>query len=1066
MPPRRRPSPEQAGATAPPSGPGVVPRATYRLQLREGFGFAAATDLVPTLDRLGVSHLYLSPVLKARPGSAHGYDVVDPRALNPELGTLEAFDALVRALRERGMGLLLDIVPNHMGVFGADNPWWMDVLAHGRASSHARYFDIDWQGGETGGLVADAGPAQACRVPPSRRLLLPLLDDHRGVVLERGGLRLSLEAGAGAFVVWAGVHRLPLDPASIAPILASVARRLPTRAGDAAGAGVPPGTADASPVTRADTAAEAAMGAPDEGAVSSCASGVPGDMRGLRPRLIHLAEGFARLPPWHTEDAAAAAARLREAAVHQATLADMLRTRPDLTQALQARVDELNGRPGDPASFDALEALLAVQPWRAAHWLAAADEINYRRFFDINDLAALRAQDDAVFEATHGLIRTLVDAGAVDGLRVDHVDGLIDPAAYLARLASWTLPGTQPDARPYLVVEKVLAPQEALPAHWPVDGTTGYDFARLATGLCVDHAGRDRLGRCWRAFVDEEPARSFDETASQARLEAMVGRLAGAWAGLAASLRRMAAADRRRCDLTRGSLQRALGAFVAHLPVVRTYLGGQATQAFDPSGALAGPVFDGTDADRRAVEVALAAARPRCAATDLAALDFLRHVLLGTDDRAGAEASLGADGAARRAFVARLQPFTAAVMAKGVEDTAFYRHLRLLALNEVGGDPQGFGIRIAAFHRSCVERARCWPHTMLATSTHDTKRSEDVRARLAVLSEVPAAWRLAVRRWRRMNAPWRQRLPSGWAPSRHDEYLLYQTLAGTLPTECLVAPAGPPEDGVWSAWRARVAAYTRKAAREARLRTDWAAPDEAYETALQGFVDAALAWPRGRAFIDDLRATLGGFARCGAWNALAVTAWKFTVPGVPDLYQGQEGWDFSLVDPDNRRPIEPQALAAALQALAGPGVTPAGWGLEPLAGDAKRWLTWRLLGLRRRVPELFAHGGYRPLSIRGPRTTHALAYVRAWRGSVVLVATGRLFATLTGLGRRGEAGAGGRPLRPEDWRGTVLRTDGLPAGLRLHDALGGAAPRVVDGGPWPLAELFEDGPVAVWHGQA
>ncbi|MDH5265571.1 MAG: malto-oligosyltrehalose synthase, partial [Betaproteobacteria bacterium] len=747
---------------------------TYRLQLHAGFGFDDAARLVPYLARLGVSHAYCSPLLRARRGSTHGYDVVDHGAINPELGGREGFDRFVAALRAHGMGLLFDVVPNHMGVFGDDNAWWMDVLENGPASAYAGYFDIEWQ---------PADPDVAGKV------LAPVLGDHYGVILERGELRLVFEDAAGAFAVRYHDHRFPVDPRDYAALLA--------------GAG------------------EAAAG---------------------------LARDFRRLP---ARDAGVRARSGRERRVPalKRRLADCVRQDAAARAAIDASVAAVNADPGG-----ALHALLERQAYRLAFWRAAADEINYRRFFDVNELAALRMEEEAVFEATHRLTLDLAAEGAIDGLRIDHPDGLHDPAQYLRRLQAGYAKraglALSPDAdgrpaRPlYIVVEKITAHHEDLPEDWAVAGTTGYRFANVLNGLFVDSSALARLDRIWRAFGGEPG--DFAEQAYRGRRAIQRSALASELAMLATELLRIARADRHSRDFTLNMLREALREVAACMPVYRTYITGAPSER-----------------DGRYVEWAVAGAMRRSRDADVSILAFVRGILLGQAPAGAPEVH-----AARvRRFAMRFQQFTSPVAAKGVEDTAFYNYHRLVSLNEVGGDPGIFGMSVRAFHGASAHRAARWPTTMLATSTHDNKRSEDVRSRINVLSEMPAAWRLALRRWRSLARPGVAMVDGEAAPSPADEYLLYQTLMGTYP------PRGLDGEAL-EAYRLRIEAYMLKAAREAKRHTSWISPNAPYEQALAGFVRALLGRASPNRFLDDLRLQASIVAWYGAINGIALTAIK------------------------------------------------------------------------------------------------------------------------------------------------------------------------------------------------
>lgn len=955
-------SPVRPGRAA---GGAVIPRVTYRLQLHREFTFAQAAALVPYLAELGVSHVYCSPFLRARPGSRHGYDIVDHSALSPEIGTREDFEALVAALRSHGMGMLIDVVPNHMGVLGGDNAWWLDVLESGAASPFSDFFDIDWQSADR----ALTG-----------KVLLPILGDQYGMVLERGEITLEFDAHTGGFALRYFEHRLPLDPRTY-PMLLEPARRLLTART------LPPEAIEAL-----------------EGIIAAFAhlpnrdSAVPGDRAERRRDKQALKERLARLVDRHGS--------LRDA-----------------IDQVMGRVGSRPERPGgriDRRALAELDALIEAQAFRLAFWRVAADEINYRRFFDINELAALRVEDPEVFNATHRLVLDLLSTGKADGLRIDHPDGLADPAGYFARLqerfaqltgrpgAGLAADGSR--ARPlYVVAEKIVAAHEHLPTDWAVHGTTGYRFANLLNGVFVDVEAKARTDRVWRGFVRDE-AVGWEDQAYRCRRLVMGSALAGELTVLANRLLRVARADPRTRDFTLNSLRQALAEVVANFPVYRTYI------VERPSAQ-----------DRRFIDWAVGRARRRGRATDPSVFDFIRSVLLGRTPP-GAVAGLAAD---YRAFVVRLQQFTAPVAAKGIEDTAFYRHHRLVSLNEVGGDPETFGVTVAAFHGASHDRAQHWSHTMLATSTHDTKRSEDARARINVISEQPAAWRLAVRRWSRINRSKKRTVDGAAAPSRLDEYLLYQTLIGTFPAGEM-KPAGLVE------FRERIEQFMLKAARESKLHTSWINRNQSYEAALSGFVNALLGRLEGNLFLDDLRAAIPTFAWYGALSGISMAALKYASPGVPDIYQGCEGLVLAMVDPDNRRNVDfngqREALRELREASASEGL-PARlreWLLAAADGRAKRWTIWRALQLRRQREELFRHGDYQALRATGPRARHVIAFARRHRDDIVIVAAGRLFASM-GL----EAG---QPPIGDAWADTGLVLDEIP-GIpeTLIDALSGKA---------------------------
>ena len=961
----------------------IVPHATYRVQLHNGFRFADAMALVPYLADLGISHLYISPPLRARAGSQHGYDVVDHGMLNPELGTRADFDQLVASLHARRMGLLVDIVPNHMGVLGGDNAWWLDVLENGPASAYADHFDIAWR---------NADPEL------SDKVLLPVLGDQYGAELERGDIRLAFDAAGGCFTLAYHEHRLPIDPSGYGALLRLAQRAL-----------------------------------------------LPGAMSGVRVnRLSSLATLFDRLPARNETDASARERRQLDTTRLKAALAQHVREFPALVSAIDQTVTVMNGRPGDRSSFDALDALIDAQAYRLAHWRIAADEINYRRFFDINELAALRMERPEVFEATHRLLLELATCGAIDGLRVDHPDGMADPAGYFERLqrryaqmAGLPAPtGRHGDGAPdmplYVVIEKIVAPHEAVPNDWAVHGTTGYRFANVINGLMIDGAAKTRLDRVWRSFVGEE-AVDFDTLAWHCRHVVMDGTLAGELTVLSASLLRLAREDRRTRDFTLNSLRLALAEVVASFPVYRTYM-------------LDRP----SPQDRKFIDWAIGRARRRSLVAPPGVFDFLRRVLIGRP-LSGAPVGLGVR---YRAFARRLQQYTAPVAAKGIEDTALYRHHRLVSVNDVGGDPDAFGMSVDAFHAASLDRSIRWPDTMLATSTHDAKRSEDVRLRIDVISEMPAAWRLTVRRWSRLNRSHKRTVDGERAPTRNDEFLLYQLLLGSLPD-------GELDDAGLADYAGRIEQVMLKSARESKAVTSWMNPNVAYEGALSSFVHAVLGHRERNLFLEDLQSNAAVVGWHGALNGLTMAVVKTLSPGVPDFYQGHEAIQLSLVDPDNRRPVDfarrREMLAEARAIAALPDRSAALSELLAHAGDgrAKFWVTWQALQLRQAHADLLRHADYLPLEVRGERSANVIAFARR-RGRSWVVVVGTRLSAAFGL-PVGTAPVG------EHWGDTaIVWPDGGmpdPADLWLTDAVSGRRHGPL-GATLPLAEVLREFPVA------
>jgi (1->4)-alpha-D-glucan 1-alpha-D-glucosylmutase len=839
-----------------------IPRATYRLQLHAGFGFGHAAAIAPYLARLGVSHVYLSPVFKARSGSLHGYDITDHNQLNPELGTEADFAAMIEAFRREGLGRILDIVPNHMGVWGADNPLWLDVLEWGPHSQYAGWFDIDWS--------AQQG-----------KLLAPVLGAQYGEELRGGKLRLKFESD-GSFAVWAyDAHKLPICPLTYPRILGHA-----------------------------------------------------------NPMLDRMADLFLDLPQWRPQ----VAERARALKSELVALADKGR---ETRAAIESRVEGFN------KDWRELDRLIGEQLWRVAFHRVAEDEINYRRFFNINDLAGLRMEVGPVFAQAHARVFRMLESGEIDGLRIDHIDGLFDPKAYLEALRDGA-------RRPfYLVVEKILAPHESLRPDWPVEGTTGYDYANLSLGALVDPEAEQAFTQIYRAFAGAD--QDFATVARDCKLRIMENEMASELNALGRRAARLASQSPMTADLTRALLQRAIKQIVASFPVYRAYV--------DFAGSPA-------EADRR--DIAWATARARRFDPDVhpSAFDFLQNVLMAETEKPPTQ-ELSRTAALRLAMT--FQQYSGPVMAKGVEDTAFYRYNRFVALNEVGGAPERFGLAPSVFHKANAAHAQHWPHAMLATATHDTKRGEDNRARLAVLCEMPEEWRGRVEAWSRLLRARRGDVEGVAAPDRDDEYVLYQLLVGSWPMDMLEDPGAEQ----LKAYGARIHATLEKSLREAKRRSSWAAPNAEYEEAMQAFAREAL---RSDGFLSSFLPFVQGVARLGVQNSLAQTAAKLTAPGVPDIYQGCELWDLSLVDPDNRRPVDfarrkaqMADLACRLESMEQRSAL-----IETLMRD---WRDGRvklatialMLALRRTERELFSAGDYQPIVIEGDRSDWAFGYIRAHR---------------------------------------------------------------------------------------
>lgn len=1015
---------------------------TYRLQCNAAFKFQDGERIVPYLRSLGITHVYASPYLKALPGSMHGYDVCDPHQLNPDLGTAEEHARFIARLKDHGLGHVLDVVPNHMAASSL-NAWWMDVLENGPSSQYAEYFDVDWLPvkGELAG-----------------RVLLPILGEQYGAVLESG--QLKLDHAEGAFFLRYFDNVLPIGPKTTLPILSHRIDEL-----------------------------KQALGESSEPFL---------EYQSIITALEHLPSDISTAPEARVK-------RQREKEVVKRRLKRLQSEHPEVEEHLRRNIEEFNGKPGEPSSFDRLDQLVSAQSYRLSHWKAAADEVNYRRFFDVNGLAAVCMENAQVFEDTHRLVLELVARGDVDGLRIDHIDGLFDPTRYLwrlqwaflselgrhlyeekaAALRSWLeehpqteaapasaqalatdresriaaeaggesrlsggssaavaeLPAsTEPappqipewrDVRPamlrmlcerlqlpppdneflglsegptdheaavyqmrphaghelplYVVVEKILGPDEPIPDNWATAGTTGYEYLHLLNGLFIDPQGLQQIFQSYSRFTGEKI--NFAEAVYRCKMLILRFSMASELQMLAHRLNRISEQHRRSRDFTLNTLRHALREILACFPVYRTY---------------AGPAIV-SDRDRRFVNQAIAHAKRRNPAIDAAVFDFIREILLlehpeGLNERARLD---------REVFTGRFQQVTSPVMAKGLEDTAFYTYCPLLSANEVGGRPDAAVTSPENFHQDNMERQSQRPLSMICTSTHDTKRSEDVRARINVLTEMPHRWRKASNQWARLNRRYHRDVDGEPAPSRNDEYMFYQTLVGVWP---LVRPT-PAEHAELIH---RLQAYMEKATREAKIRTSWVNPNTAYDEAVREFVAGVLQPRQGNRFLAEFQAFHEEVLDYGLYTALSQTVLKLLSPGVPDIYQGQEVWDFSLVDPDNRRPVDyalRQRWLGELQAATAAGSTSQldlarNLARTPRDPRIKQLVTWKLLEQRRECAAMFAKGNYVPLQAKGAFANHVCAL--AWRvdapsnGCRTIVAVvPRLIAQLAAAAERG-----------------------------------------------------------------
>jgi (1->4)-alpha-D-glucan 1-alpha-D-glucosylmutase len=1046
----------------------VQPVATYRLQLHAGFTLRDAAAIVPYLARLGISHVYCSPYLRAKAGSTHGYDLCDHSQINPELGGAAAYREFVAALRQHGMSHILDMVPNHMAA-STQNPWWYDVLENGPNSPYAQFFDIDWH---------------PVKPELADRILLPILGKQYGEALEEG--QLQVEYRDGAFFLRYFDHDLPLGPKSAVPILSLRLTDL-----------------------RSELGPEAAEFLELESIITS---------------LDHL-------PPQTARDLASVRERQREKEVVKRRLRELTAASEPVRRHIERSVQIYNGTPNEPRSVDDLDQLLNQQAYRLSQWRAAFDEINYRRFFDINELAAISMEAPDVFWRSHILVRSLLTEGSLSGLRIDHIDGLFDPEQYLLRLqwayladlgqlafqrlvaearpaeppgagdeqagapaaeaaafnaqAEWMrlapevlrlccgqvslppppaeefralfgpetvveFPTGEPaaplppanfaGARPlFVLTEKILGPDEPLPESWPVAGTTGYDFLAVMNGLFVSPAGWDEIVKNYRRFTAHNA--TYEEVVQANKRLILRVAMSSELLMLAHGFNRVSEQHRRSRDLTLNMLRLAAREVLVSFPVYRVY-----------------PSRKGvSERDRRFVDFAVAMAKRQNPAFDPAVFDFVRNVLL-LQHPDGLSANAIAD---REILAGKFQQVTSPVMAKGVEDTSFYVWFPLASVNEVGGDPRRPTTTVRQFHEQNQHRAVRYRQAMLATTTHDTKRSEDVRARLNVLSEIPGEWRNTVQRLTRINKRWRREVDGEAAPSLADEYLFYQSVLGVWPHQ-------PPSADERKLLIERLQGYMEKAIHEAKQRTSWLNPSRAYDEAVREFVAKALREGHQNRFAAEIQALLGRIAAASQYNALSQVVLKLLSPGVPDIYQGQETWNYSLVDPDNRRPVDFAQLQATLADVTGeqPRETRAP---EIHALDDPRLkllVTHRLLGVRRRLAHLWMQGEYLPLEVTGALADHLLAF--AWRAGqsqqIELVAAVPRFMQrfVAPQSMKGQSSLAEPPkcecVSPELWQGTAIT---LPAAAGVATSIFTGRIITLTEASLSARELFADFPVAI-----
>jgi (1->4)-alpha-D-glucan 1-alpha-D-glucosylmutase len=887
-----------------------IPTATYRIQFHQDYNFAAARSIVAYLSDLGISDLYASPIFQARTGSPHGYDVVDPTQINPELGTADEFAALVSAMQQQGLGWLQDIVPNHMA-YDSHNQWLMDILENGPDADSFHFFDIDWH--QTAESI-------------SGRVLAPLLGNLYAECLEQGEIKLAYDE-TGLSVNY-GNLKLPVRLESYSRLITHNLGQL-TRS-----------------IGRQQPDFIKLLG------LLYLIKNIPNETKG-RERYDQMS--FVKSLLWE------------------------LYSQNDIVkQFLVANLESFNGEVGKPESFNLLDGLLAEQFYRLSFWKVGAEEINYRRFFTVNELISVKVEELKVFNKVHSLIAQLVENGTFTGLRIDHIDGLYNPTQYLERLQAQV-------SNVYITVEKILAQSEDLPASWTIQGTSGYDFLNYVNGVFCHTQHELAFTQFYLTFTGLYT--EYDQLAADKKRLIIEKNLAGDVSNLADRLKRISGQTRLGGDFTAYGLKRALAEVLAWFPVYRTYVDSAVVSA----------------SDRAVIQTAIAQAKPHVPQL-IKELDYIEKLLL----RQGEDYLSETQKVDRLEFVMRLQQLTGPLMAKGIEDTLLYCYNRLLSLNEVGGNPSQFGISLAQFHQFNQHHAQHWPHTMNATATHDTKRGEDVRARLNILSELPEEWSTQVKTWAKMNADKKPKVNGRVVPDNNDEYFLYQTLVGAFPWQ----------ESEFSEFRDRIKAYAIKSVREAQVHTAWLTPNHKYEEGYLAFIDAILSDPATNPFLQAFKPFQQRVAAYGVLNSLSQVLLKNTVPGVPDLYQGNELWDLNLVDPDNRRPIAYAQRMTALnyiQAQSSPH--PLALIEELLAtqtdGRIKLFLTYQLLQARKTYSALFQQGDYVPLTVTGKWSEHIIAFGRRLKQQMAIAIAPRFWVNLVQPGEQ--------PLGPDIWQDTSIQ---------------------------------------------
>lgn len=979
-----------------------IPVSTYRLQFNSSFQFKAAAGIIPYLHKLGISDIYSSPYLNAKKGSLHGYDIVDHSSLNPETGSEGEYAELTDELKRHGMGQIYDIVPNHMCITSRENSWWMNLLENGPSSEYSAFFDIDWA---------------PVKEELKEKVLIPVLGDQYGKILEGQELRLVFEEGA--FFICYHEHTFPVRPATYAGILELRIEEFKNQFAENA------------------------------------------------PHLIELLSiitSIKHLPPYTEKDAEKIAERSREKEIIKKRLWNLCNESHEFKIFINENVNIFNGNKGEPRSFDLLDGLISSQVYRLSYWRVAMEEINYRRFFDINELAAIRMENPDVFAKAHELIFRLMREKKITGLRVDHPDGLYNPSEYFQKLqmncflqmqlgdavtsaesadaAEQILTeynkiiSSEPFYKPfYIVGEKILIKGERMPEDWRIFSTTGYVFMNSLNGLFVETSSAKLFDEIYLRFIKKKL--NYQDIVYEKKKLIMQVAMSSEINTLGHYLNRISEKDRHTRDFTLKSLANSIVEAIAFFPVYRTYT--------NHSGV--------NDRDRRYIEAAISKAKRNNPAISESIFDFLKDVLLLNFP----ENFSDADKEEWIDFVMRFQQITGPVMAKGVEDTAFYVYNRLASLNEVGGSPDRFGISIEAFHGQNIERGKFWPHALITTSTHDSKRSEDVRARINVLSEMPDEWRGHLMRWNRFNKKYKKKTADNqFIPDRNEEYLLYQTLIGAWPFE-------PMNDLEYEPFKKRIKDYMLKASKEAKVNTSWINPNSVYEEGLSYFIDEIMRRSNENLFISDFLPFQKMISHYGAFNSLSQTLLKIVSPGLPDFYQGSEIWDLSLVDPDNRRPVEYEKRIKMLNELARREKE------EPLSelarrltinkndGMVKMFLIYKALNFRRENRDVFERGEYIPIEAIGERLGNICAFARRHNGKDVVVIAPMFYTKLS-------AADDSPPFGREIWKESFISVPFASAEAKYINIFTGKTAEIIErqgSSALSLADVISDFPVAL-----